>query len=98
MFTGGSNVTLEGSQDPRWGWVNSNGQQVGAEISIIDGRVLTKFYQWWDVMQELTLQVNRPRGWGFQRITNGEIKYMKLWQVSVSVAGRVPLGHSISPR
>ena len=34
-------------------------------------------------MQELALQVNRPRGWGFQNITNGEIKYMKLWQVSV---------------
>ena len=32
MFTGGSNVTLEGSQDPRWGWVNSHGQQVWAGI------------------------------------------------------------------
>ena len=28
MFTGGSNVTLEGSTDPYWGWVNSYGQQV----------------------------------------------------------------------
>ena len=36
-------------------------------------------------MQELDLQVNRPRGWGFQKITDGEIKYMKLWQVSVGV-------------
>jgi hypothetical protein len=28
-FTGGSNVTLQGSQQPNWGWVDSNGQQVG---------------------------------------------------------------------
>ncbi|KAF9646158.1 pectin lyase-like protein [Thelephora ganbajun] len=61
-FTGGSNVTLEGSEDPQWGWVDSHGQQ------------------WWDAMQEVSLRVNRPHGWGFQKITNGEIKYMKLWQ------------------
>jgi len=36
-------------------------------------------------MQELDLKVNRPHGWGFQKITDGEIKYMKLWQVSVGV-------------
>ena len=29
-FAGGSNVTLEGSTDPHWGWVNSHGQQVGS--------------------------------------------------------------------
>ena len=34
-------------------------------------------------MQELALQVNRPHGWAFQNITNGEIKDMKLWQVSL---------------
>ncbi|EIN14757.1 hypothetical protein PUNSTDRAFT_154807 [Punctularia strigosozonata HHB-11173 SS5] len=26
-FTGGSNVTLEGSMDPKWGWVDGKGQQ-----------------------------------------------------------------------
>ena len=36
-------------------------------------------------MQNLTLQVNRPFGWSFHGITNGEIKYMKLWQVSIVV-------------
>ena len=46
-------------------------------------RGLTGFYQWWDVMQEIALQVNRPHGWGFQKITGGEIKHLKLWQVSV---------------
>ena len=44
---------------------------------------LTEFYQWWNVMQEKASRVNRPFGWGFGGITNGEIKYMKLWQVSV---------------
>lgn len=81
-FTGGTNVTLEGSRDPHWGWVNSYGQQVGEKTQIISGRALTEFYQWWDAMQEIALQVNRPHGWGFQNIVNGEIKYMKLWQVS----------------
>ena len=33
-------------------------------------------------MQELALQVNRPHGWGFKNVENGEIKYTKLWQVS----------------
>jgi hypothetical protein len=77
-FTGGSNVTLEGSTDPSWGWVSSHGQQVREKTLIINGRVLTRVYQWWDVK----LQVNRPPGWGFQGITKGEIKHMKLWQVS----------------
>ena len=85
MFSGGSNVTLEGSRDPQWGWVNSHGQQVGETLLFTGRCVLIKAYQWWDVMQELDLQVNRPRGWGFQKITDGEIKYMKLWQVSVGV-------------
>ena len=44
-------------------------------------------------MQDLALQVNRPHGWGFQKITTGEIKYMKLWQVSVDVARRVLRGY-----
>ena len=34
-------------------------------------------------MQDVALQVNRPHGWGFQNITNGEIRSMKLWQVGV---------------
>ena len=50
-------------------------------------------YQWWDVMQEIALQVNRPRGWGFQNIAGGEIKYMKLWQVSIGMARPVPRGY-----
>ena len=33
-FTGGSNVTLEGSTDPHWGWVNSYGQQVRSKTSL----------------------------------------------------------------
>jgi len=51
-------------------------------MSITNDRMLTEFRQWWDVMQEIALQVNRPHGWAFQNITGGEIKYMKLWQVS----------------
>ena len=35
-FTGGSNVKLEGSTDPQWGWVNSHGQQVGEKLLITD--------------------------------------------------------------
>ena len=85
QFSGGSNVTLEGSQDPHWGWVNSHGQQVGEKLSIIDGCVLIEVYQWWDAMQTTASQVNRPDGWGFQSITNGEIRYMKLWQASVGM-------------
>jgi hypothetical protein len=85
-FTGGTNVTLEGSRDPQWGWVDSHGQQVGEKLLIAGGRVLIRVCQWWDVMQELASQVNRPHGWAFQNIVNGEIKYMKLWQVSVAMA------------
>ena len=81
-FTGGSNVTLEGSVDPHWGWVDSHGQQVKNKISIVNDLALTEFKQWWDVMEEATLRVNRPHGWAFWSITGGEIKYMKLWQVS----------------
>ncbi len=40
-FSGGSNVTLEGSTDPHWGWVNSYGQQVESKILISRDRVLT---------------------------------------------------------
>lgn len=61
-FSGGTNVTLEGSEDLHSGWVDSHGQQ------------------WWNVMQDLDSQVNRPNGWAFQKITDGEIKYMKLLQ------------------
>jgi len=52
-------------------------------------------------MQELASQVNRPHGWAFQNITNGEIKYMKLWQVSVGIVRPVlqndPISVSLSP-
>lgn len=41
-FTGGSNVTLEGSKDSDWGWVDSHGQQVEEKLLITGGRVLTK--------------------------------------------------------
>ena len=48
-------------------------------------------------MQDPALQVNRPQGWGFQNVTNGEIKYMKLWQVSLSVVRHVPQIYQTSP-
>jgi len=43
-FKGGSNVTLEGSKDPGWGWVDSHGQQVGGKLLITSGCVLIKAY------------------------------------------------------
>jgi len=55
----------------------------GKNLLIARGHLLTKTYQWWNRMQEVAQRVNRPHGWAFQGITNGEIKYMKLWQVSV---------------
>jgi len=50
-------------------------------------------------MQEIPLQVNRPHGWAFKNIMDGEIKYMKLWQVSVGMVRPVrPLNISaVSP-
>lgn len=30
-FTGGNNVTLRGSLDPEWGWVDAHGQAVSPE-------------------------------------------------------------------
>ena len=54
-----------------------------SQTLITSDRMLTELYQWWDVMQDIALQVNRPHGWGFQNIMNGEIRYMKLWQVGV---------------
>ncbi|KAJ7207512.1 pectin lyase fold/virulence factor [Mycena pura] len=59
-FSGGTNVTLRGSTDPKWGWVDGHGQA------------------WWDINQ----QVNRPHGWGFNGITNGVIRDLKLWKVN----------------
>lgn len=79
---------MKGSQDSNWGWVNSNGQQVREELLTTCSRVLTNICQWWDVMQTSATQVNRPNGWSFNGITNGVIKNMKLWQVSV---GTTPL-------
>jgi len=38
-------------------------------------------------MQDDNKKVNRPVGWKFYNIVGGEIRYMKLWQVSV---GAVP--------
>ena len=54
-----------------------------SETLIIRDQALTEFHQWWDAMQQVSSRVNRPIGWGFGGITNGEIRYMKLWQVSV---------------
>jgi len=76
--------------------VNSHGQKVGEKLSIIGGCVLIKVYQWWDAMQVISTQVNRPRVVNFYGITVTEIKYMKLWQVSVGVVQSVLQGDSIS--
>ena len=92
-FSGGFNITLEGSEDLHCGWVNSHGQQVGEKLLICGGRALTELVQWWNEMQNISLQVNRPHGWGFHNITGGEIKYMKLWQVSISTVQRLPRGY-----
>ena len=91
-FSGGSNVTLEGSQASNWGWVNANGQKVGGKSLIADPRVFIKIFQWWDAMQKVSSRVNRPHGWGFNGIKKGEIKNMKLWQVRVGVV-RFYIGH-----
>jgi hypothetical protein len=37
-------------------------------------------------MQDPASQVNRPHGWGFHNITNGVIRNMSLYQVSVGMA------------
>ena len=42
-FAGGNNVTLEGSQDPHSGWVDSHGQSVREKLSRICSRALIKF-------------------------------------------------------
>lgn len=67
-FSGGNNVTLRGSTDPKWGWVDGHGQAV----SYYPKRFcrLSIFCQWWDAVQ----QVNRPHGWAFSKITNGVIR------------------------
>ena len=95
-FTGGYNVTLEGSKDPHGGWINGNGQKVGEKLSIIGGCMLIKVYQWWDAMQTTASQVNRPHGLGFQSITQGEVRYIKLFNVSVCVVQLVLGGDLIS--
>ena len=66
--------------------MDSHGQQVGMKLLIAGGRVLNKVYQWWNAMQEIALQLHRPHGWAFHNITGGEIKYMKLLQVSMGMA------------
>ena len=44
MFSGGSNVTLEGSGDPQWGWVDSHGQQVREKLLVTSHCVLIEAY------------------------------------------------------
>ncbi len=76
-FTGGTNVTLRGSIDPNWGWVDAHGQAVsilGALFCVSNRHART---QWWDAGQ----QTNRPHGWAFSKITNGVIRDLKLWKV-----------------
>jgi hypothetical protein len=41
-FSGGTNVTLEGSTDPHWGWVDAHGQQVNSTMPIACKCVLTR--------------------------------------------------------
>lgn len=38
-FSGGSNITLEGSQDSNWGWVNANGQKWWDAMQKVSSRV-----------------------------------------------------------
>ena len=92
----GTNVTLEGSQDPHSGWVDSHGQQVREKLSTICGCALIKVCQWWNVMQKSEEKVGRPTGWSFLGITKGEIRYMKVSQVSVGVVPPALQGDSIS--
>lgn len=41
-FTGGTNIRLQGSTDPQWGWIDANGQKVGEKLLITGGCVLNK--------------------------------------------------------
>ena len=95
-FNTGTNVTLEGSQDPHSGWVDSHGQQVRERLSAICGCAFIKVRQWWNVMQDSAKQVGRPVGWSFLGIAKGEIRYMKMRQVSVGAVPSALQGDSIS--
>ena len=33
-FTGGTNVTLRGTSDPKWGWIDAHGQQVSKRAAL----------------------------------------------------------------
>ncbi|THH19377.1 hypothetical protein EW146_g1787 [Bondarzewia mesenterica] len=82
-FTGGNNVTLRGSTDKEWGWVDAHGQAV---VIVPSPRIYSSLwlthalFQWWDAVE----QTNRPHGWAFSKISNGVIRDMKLWKASCS--------------
>ena len=78
-FSGGNNVTLRGSTDPKWGWVDGHGQAASIlVISKLKSLIIDPVAQWWDANQ----QVNRPHGWAFSKIKNGVIRDMKIWKAS----------------
>lgn len=77
-FTGGSNVTLRGSLDTKWGWVDAHGQAVGYSRIPEFLHPMPYLLKWWDVDQ----QTNRPHGWAFSKINNGVIRDMKIWKAS----------------
>ena len=85
-FKGGNNVTLKGSTDPNWGWVDGHGQAVSKVIYLGIGSlcIQTVSSQWWDAMQ----QTNRPHGWAFSKIKKGTIRDMKLWKASRAKYGQ----------
>ena len=84
-FTGGTNVTLRGSTNPDWGWIDGHGQAVRAFQGDCLGQA--DAFQWWDAVN----QDNRPHGIAFSKIAGGVIRDMKLWKVNELYRGSLRL-------
>lgn len=72
----GTNVTLRGTTDPQWGWVDGHGQAVSFQVSCQPCH--WQEAQWWDAVQ----QTNRPHGWRVNSSGGTVVKDMKIWKVS----------------
>jgi len=90
QFTGGKNVTLRGSTDPSWGWIDGKGQAVG-HLSFDISPNSDPILQWWGAVQ----QVNRPHGMAFNHVTGGVIRDMKIWKASQGFSHEFRIKHEL---
>ncbi|PPQ69987.1 hypothetical protein CVT26_013275 [Gymnopilus dilepis] len=88
-FSGGSNVTLRGSQDPKWGWVDAHGQawwDAGQQTNRPHGWAFSKIKT--GVIRDMKLW--KPIGWNFATSGSSNLHIFNNKIVAVSDSGSFP--------